>query len=166
MDRWQVSSIPGADFLLKIITPSCWTNEKTTCSGFSFGSHLQSAECEPQIFWSIGKDCNDWGIALSEGRNLSYHHQLSDCRRHYSASSIGTLLSAGWIFRQVCGDHRFNTCRWIYATGMIFDTGWIQRAVTEQNKSEYVAAFLRTDTMFRRAEKVLQLAQRKIDIFK
>jgi hypothetical protein len=45
MERWQVFSVPGADFLLKIITPSCWTNEKTTCSGISFGSHLQIAEC-------------------------------------------------------------------------------------------------------------------------
>ncbi len=32
MDRWHVSSVPGADFLLKIITPSCWTIEKTTRS--------------------------------------------------------------------------------------------------------------------------------------
>ncbi len=36
------------------------TIEKTTRSGISFGSQLQNAECEPQIFWSIGKDCTDW----------------------------------------------------------------------------------------------------------
>ncbi len=29
MDSIQVFSIPGADFLLRIITPSCWTIEKT-----------------------------------------------------------------------------------------------------------------------------------------
>ncbi len=51
MDRWQVFSIPGADFLLKIIIPSCWTIEKTTRSGISFGSHWQNAECEPRFFY-------------------------------------------------------------------------------------------------------------------
>ncbi len=49
IDRLQVFSIPGVDFLLKIITPSCWTIEKTTRCGISFGSHLQNAECEPRI---------------------------------------------------------------------------------------------------------------------
>jgi hypothetical protein len=55
MDRWQVFNIPGAYFLFKIIIPSCWTIEKTTRSGISFGSHWQNAECEPRIFWSIGE---------------------------------------------------------------------------------------------------------------
>jgi hypothetical protein len=115
MDRWQVSSIPGADFILKIITPSCWTIEKTTHSGISFGSHLQNAECEPQIFWSSVRT-----VPIEKLKRYSTFRRkksivISSAQwlpRHYSASSIGMLLSAGWIFRQVCGNHRFNTCRW------------------------------------------------------
>jgi hypothetical protein len=65
------------------------------------------------VYRSVPYRLNSWfGITLSGGRTPSYHHLLKDCRCYHWASAIGVWHAAGWIFRQVCGDHRFNTCRW------------------------------------------------------
>jgi hypothetical protein len=51
----MVFSIPGAFFQFKKPLSSGQTFKITARSGTSFGSHLQNAECEPQIFCSIGE---------------------------------------------------------------------------------------------------------------